>query len=90
MMLTAEYLRHHIDALLRLSRDARYPAVSAKLQEMADELRIMVSVADVAELAADLKGNDIPSAPSPLPPRPADIVPFKRQERRSARHRRRS
>jgi hypothetical protein len=87
MMLTAEHLRHHIDALLRLSRDAKDPAVSAKLQEMADELRIMVSVADVAELAADLRGDDIASTLSLLPPRPADIVPFKRQDRLSAGHR---
>jgi hypothetical protein len=86
-MLTPEYLRHHVDALLRLSRDLKDPAASAKLQEMADELRIVVSVTDVAGLAADLKGIDIPSASSRLPPRPADVLPFKRQDRLSARNR---
>lgn len=83
-MLTPEYLRHHINALLRLSRGVDDPAVSAKLQEMADELRIMVSVADIAGLAADLKGSEPPSAPSG--PRPAEVVPFKRQDRLAARH----
>jgi hypothetical protein len=86
-MLTPEYLRHHINALLRLSRGVDDPAVSAKLQEMADELRIMVSVADIAGLAADLKGIEAPSAPSPGP---AEVVPFKRQDRLAARHRGRS
>jgi hypothetical protein len=82
VMLTAEYLRYHIDALLRLSRDTKDPAVSTRLQEMADELRIIVSVTEIAEIAgmaADLKGRDIPAVPSRLPPRPADIMPFKRR-----------
>jgi hypothetical protein len=85
-MLTSEYLRHHVDVLSRLSRDGKDPAVSAKLQEMADELRIIVSVADIAALAAELKGNNMP-APSRLPPAPADVVPFKRRDRSAARHR---
>jgi hypothetical protein len=84
-MLTAEYLRYHIDALLRLSRDTKDPVASATLREMADELRIIVSVTEIAEIAeiagiaADLKGRDIPTAPSRLPPKPADVLPFKRR-----------
>jgi hypothetical protein len=81
-MLTAEYLRYHIDALLRLSRDTKDPVASATLREMADELRIIVSVTEIAEIAgiaADLKGRDIPAAPSTLPPKPADVLPFKRR-----------
>jgi len=80
MTLKAEYLRRHIDALLRLSRDVKDPAVSEKLQEMADEFRIIVSVADITGLAADLNRNDITSAA------PAEVVPFKRPGRLSARH----
>ena len=53
-MLQVEYLRHQSDALLRLSREVEEPEASAKLQELADELRIMVSVADVTSLAANL------------------------------------
>ena len=88
-MLSAEYLRHHIEVLLRLSREVRDPAVSAKLQVIADEFRIIVSVADVTGLAADLK-SDIPLVPSMVPPKlrvpkPADIVPFKRPDRLSTR-----
>jgi hypothetical protein len=83
-MLTPDYLHRHINALLRLSRDVEDPAMSAQLQEMADELRIMVSVADIAGLAADLKGSDAPVA------RRAEVVPFKRPDRLAARHRGRS
>jgi hypothetical protein len=43
-------------------------------------------VADIAALAAELKGNNMP-APSRLPPTPADVVPFKRRDRSAARHR---
>ena len=53
-MLQVEYLRHQSDALLRLSRGVEETEVSAKLREMADEFRIMVSVADVVGLATDL------------------------------------
>jgi hypothetical protein len=53
-MLQPEHLRHYSDALLRLSREAKEPKVSARLQEMADEFRIMVCVANVTDLAADL------------------------------------
>ena len=53
-MLQVEYLRHQADALLRLSQEAEKSEVSAELQEIADELRTMVSVADVTSLVADL------------------------------------
>jgi hypothetical protein len=53
-MLQVEHLRHYSDALLRLSRETKEPQISAKLHEMADEFRIMVCVADVTGLAADL------------------------------------
>jgi hypothetical protein len=53
-MLQPEYVLNHIDALVRLSYDVKDRAVSAKLREMADEMRIMVSVAAITNLAADL------------------------------------
>ena len=84
-MLTPDYLRHHVEALLHLSGDVKDPAAAAKLQEMADELRIVISVTNVAAVAADLKGIGLPAAP--LPPKPAEVVPFRRQDRRSARNR---
>jgi hypothetical protein len=66
-MLQAEYLRHHVDGLLRLSREVKDRAVAAKLREMADEFRIMLSVAEVASLAADLGRSDPLFLPSVLP-----------------------
>src|ERR1700688_3697488 len=53
-MLQVEHLRHQSDALLRLSQEVEKSEVSAELQEIADELRIIASVADVTSLAADL------------------------------------
>jgi hypothetical protein len=53
-MMSPEYLRKHIDELLRLSHDVKDQAASAKLREMADEFRIMLSVADISELVAGL------------------------------------
>ena len=53
-MLQVEYLRHQSDALLRLSREVEEPEASAKLQELADELRIMVSLADVTSVVENL------------------------------------
>ena len=50
-----EYLRMHIDALLRLSHAARDRAVSIELGEMADECRIMLSVANINEMTSELK-----------------------------------
>ena len=57
-MLSAEYLRYHIDALLGLSRGTKDPAASAKLQEMADELRIIVSVTEIAGCAGGAGNRD--------------------------------
>ena len=53
-MLQTKDILAHIEALVRLSCDVNDRAVSAKLRQMADELRIMVSVADIANLAAGL------------------------------------
>src|SRR6202790_1282713 len=44
VMVSTKNLLDHIEALLRLSHDAKDPAISAKIREMADELRIMISV----------------------------------------------
>jgi hypothetical protein len=63
-MLHNQYLLNHIDALLRLSHNVKDRAVSAELREMADEFRIMVSVADVTDFAAALTRN----AAAPLRP----------------------
>jgi hypothetical protein len=62
VMLPAKHLLNHIEALLRLSHDAKDRAVSAKLREMADEFRIMVSVADVTDFAAELSQKAVPVA----------------------------
>jgi hypothetical protein len=61
-MLQTEYLLKHIDGLLRLSHDISDRAVAAKLREMADEFRIMVSVADISDLAATLNKNAAPAS----------------------------
>ena len=53
-MLQTKDILDHIDALVRLSHDAKDRAIAEKLREMADQLRIMVSVADIADLAAGL------------------------------------
>jgi hypothetical protein len=53
-MIQLEYLRKHIDALVALSYDVKDRAVSEKLREMADECRIMLSLADVTDVAAGL------------------------------------
>jgi hypothetical protein len=62
-MLQTKYLLDHIDALLRLSHDIKDRAVAAKLREMVDEFRIMVSVADITDLAARLNKNAVPPTP---------------------------
>jgi hypothetical protein len=62
-MLQTKYLLDHIDALLRLSHDAGDRAIAARLREMADEFRIMVSVADISNLAATLSKNSAPATP---------------------------
>jgi hypothetical protein len=51
-MMHLEYLRKHIDALVALSHDVKDRAVSARLRELADECRIMLSLADVSEVVA--------------------------------------
>jgi hypothetical protein len=53
-MVSTKYLLDHIDSLIRLSHEVKDRAASARLQEMANELRILVSVADVTSLAAAL------------------------------------
>jgi hypothetical protein len=62
-MLPTKYLLNHIDALLRLSHDIKDRAIAAKLREMVDEFRIMVSVADITDLAAGLNKNAVPLTP---------------------------
>jgi hypothetical protein len=56
-MSQAHYLRAQVDALARLSRNVKEPEMSGKLEEIADELRIMASVAYVVNLAAALDKN---------------------------------
>src|SRR5215472_3430372 len=63
-MLSTSYLLDHIDALIRLSQEVQDRMASAKLREMADELRIMVSVADVTDLVATLRKNVVPELAS--------------------------
>jgi hypothetical protein len=53
-MVSTKDLLDHIEALLRLSHDVKDRGISAKIREMADELRILISVADVTDLAAGL------------------------------------
>jgi hypothetical protein len=87
-MLPTKYLINHIDALLRLSHDVEDRAVSAKLREMADEFRIMISVADITDFAAALNKNAPPipdltgtgaaaSAATPKPKRKTKKRPVK-------------
>src|SRR5205807_3668644 len=64
-MVPTKNLLDHIEALLRLSYDCKDRAVSAKLREMADELRILISVADISNLAATLGPS--PAMPAPIP-----------------------
>ena len=99
-MLQVEYLRLQFDVLLRLSEEIEKSEVSGKLQEMADELRIMVAVADVTSLAADLDrerayagarycyplaGNDNGSGNESEPPARAFSFTFLRSRRRARR-----
>jgi G:T/U-mismatch repair DNA glycosylase len=62
-MVSTRYLLDHIEALLRLSHDARDPVISAKIREMADELRILISVADVTDFAATLNSTSPVAGP---------------------------
>jgi hypothetical protein len=79
-MLPTKYLLNHIEALLRLSHDVKDRAVSAKLQEMADEFRIMVSVADITDLAARLSQNIVPLATGPIGAGPASNRALRRDD----------
>jgi hypothetical protein len=65
-MVSTKYLLDHIDGLLRLSHDAKDRAISAKIREMADELRIMISVADVTDWAATLSSASASSVAVPV------------------------
>jgi len=62
-MVSTKYLLDHIEALLCLSHDAKDRAISAKIREMADELRIMISVADVTDYAATLSRTSSVAVP---------------------------
>jgi hypothetical protein len=64
-MVSTRHLLDHIDALVRISHDIPDRAISAKLREMADELRILVSVADVAALASTLGAAPALARPAP-------------------------
>jgi hypothetical protein len=83
VMVSTKYLLDHIEALLRLSHDAKDRAISVKIREMADELRILISVADVTDFAATLS-----SASSVAVPVSNEIVTAlygtKRKHRRTA------
>jgi hypothetical protein len=74
-MVSTKYLLDHIDTLIRLSHEVKDRTVSAKLQEVANELRIMLSVADVANLAAALSAAPAPApAPAVAAPVSNDMV----------------
>jgi len=75
VMLPTTYILNHIEALLHLSHDAKDRAVSAKLREMADELRIMVSVADIADFAAEVSQKAVPAAAGPIGAGPVSTGP---------------
>jgi len=79
-MLPTKYLINHIDALLRLSHDVEDRAVSAKLREMADEFRIMVSVADVTDLVTELSQNAVPLTTGPIGTGPVSTRAFRRDD----------
>jgi hypothetical protein len=63
-MLSRSYLLDHIGALIRLSREIQDRTACAKLREMADELRIILSVADITDLVGTLNKNAQWRAPS--------------------------
>jgi hypothetical protein len=53
-MTLLEFLRKHIDSLMALSYVEKDRAVSARLRELADECRLMLSIADISGLTSDL------------------------------------
>jgi hypothetical protein len=78
-MVQTKHLLDHIEALLRISHDISDRAIAAKLREMADELRILVSVADVANLAANF-GTASLVAPAATVVQAAPVVPVAANE----------
>jgi hypothetical protein len=62
-MVSTKYLLDHIEALLRLSHDAKDREISAKIREIADQLRILISVADVTDFAAALSSASSVAVP---------------------------
>jgi hypothetical protein len=74
-MLQTKDLLDHIDALVRLSYDAGDRAIAAKLRQLADEFRIMVSVADISDLAATLSKPAPAAAAAPATAAPAPALP---------------
>jgi hypothetical protein len=59
-MMDLEYLRKHIDALVALSHDVKDRAVSVRRRELADECRIILSLADVSEVVAGvIKSSEV-------------------------------
>ena len=67
-MLRAELLRDHLEALRRVSRVSNEPAVAQRLELLADELRIMISVAAVTDLASE---QETPARKALAPPHAA-------------------
>ena len=61
-------------------------AVAAKLREMADEFRIMASVADITDLAAGLNKNAVPPTPDLIGtgavPGAASLKPKRKRKKR--------
>jgi hypothetical protein len=49
-----EFLRKHIDALLALSHKAHDRSVAAKIRDLADECRIVLSLMDISNATAGL------------------------------------
>jgi hypothetical protein len=62
----AEFLRDHIDSLLQLSHEVKERAISARLREMADECRIMLSVVDISQQVAALNQAALNKSRLPL------------------------
>jgi hypothetical protein len=91
-MLRPELLRDHLEALRRVSRVSKEPAIAQRLELLADELRIIISVAAVADLASE-QGAPTRKAPPPAGPVPEPSAiasaierpAFSRRRRRKAR-----
>ena len=57
-MLDGPYLHRHVDALLRLSRASQEPRIAAEIDAIAEEMRMLLIVAEVNDLAASINGDD--------------------------------